>query len=133
MLPGKARSVPIPRKLRMSDAINAAASPHHGPTSTAHKTLTKCCTGAHLDPNTGKENKLPTTATAAKIAVSVIFLMFVLFILSSLSFSVQEDRKSYFCFCTAFITAFTIRQRTIVITISGKVFPTGVSTLISTR
>jgi hypothetical protein len=34
-----------------------------------------CCTGAHLDPSTGKENVEPTTATAAKIAVSASFFV----------------------------------------------------------
>lgn len=73
MLPGNARGLPSPNRLRISAAINACASAHHGPTVTAHKIFTRCCTGAHFEPNTGKENKLPTTATAAKIAVTVNF------------------------------------------------------------
>ena len=73
ILPGNASGLPSPNKLRIKDAINACASAHQGPTVTAHKIFTICCTGAHFEPNTGKENKLPTTATAAKIAVTVNF------------------------------------------------------------
>lgn len=38
--------------------------------------LQDCCTGAHFEPNTGNENRLPTTAIAAKIAVTVNFFKF---------------------------------------------------------
>ena len=47
----------------------------------AHKMFTRCCTGAHFQPNTGKENKLPTPPTAAKIAVTVNFFNVDFFIL----------------------------------------------------
>ena len=50
--------------------------PGQGPTRTAHSTFTRCCTGAHFEPNTGNENRLPTTAIAAKIAVTVNFFKF---------------------------------------------------------
>ena len=80
---GNARGLPSPSRLRINDAIKACANAHHGPTVTAHKTFTRCCTGAHFEPNTGKENKLPTTATAAKIAVTVNFFKLNFFILSS--------------------------------------------------
>ena len=75
MLPGKARGVPRPIRLRIRLAIKAEASPHAGPRKTAHNTLTICCTGAHFDPSTGNENIDPTTATAAKIAVKASFLV----------------------------------------------------------
>ena len=117
ILPGNARRVPIPRRLRIRLAINAAASPHHGPTSTAHKIFTRCCTGVHFAPNTGKENRLPTTATAAKSAATVNLRMFTFELFSSIA-------------CAAFST---IRQIMIVMTISGRVFPTGVSTCMSAR
>ena len=122
MLPGNARGLPSPSRLRISDAIKACANAHHGPTVTAHKTFTRCCTGAHLEPNTGKENKLPTTATAAKIAVTVNFFKFSFFIFHPL-----------FLLCDAPAAFSTIRQRMTVITISGSVFPTGVSTCINMR
>ena len=91
--PGMQAGFLSPNKLRIKDAINACASAHQGPTVTAHKIFTICCTGAHFEPNTGKENKLPTTATAAKIAVTVNFFKLDFFILSS-SFS--------HCFCNLF-------------------------------
>lgn len=114
------QGLPSPNKLRIKDAINACASAHQGPTVTAHKIFTICCTGAHFEPNTGKENKLPTTATAAKIAVTVNFF--------KLDFSFFRPH-----FRIASATFSTIRQRTTVITISGRVFPSGVSTCINMR
>lgn len=49
-------------------------------------------------------------------------------------FSIQKEGIIYcFCLLTALHTAFTIRQMMIVITISGRVFPTGVSTCIRIR
>ena len=49
-------------------------------------------------------------------------------------FSIQKEGIIYcFCLLTALLTAFTIRQMMIVITISGSVFPTGVSTCIRIR
>lgn len=49
-------------------------------------------------------------------------------------FSIQKEGIIYcFCLLTALLTAFTIRQIMIVITISGSVFPTGVSTCIRIR
>ena len=83
ILPGNASGLPSPRRLRINDAIKACASAHHGPTVTAQIIFTKCCTGAHFEPNTGNENRLPTTAIAAKIAVIVNFLILVLFMLTS--------------------------------------------------
>lgn len=49
-------------------------------------------------------------------------------------FSIQKEGIIYcFCLFTALLTAFTIRQMMIVITISSSVFPTGVSTCIRIR
>lgn len=49
-------------------------------------------------------------------------------------FSIQKEGIIYcFCLLTALLTSFTIRQMMIVITISGSVFPTGVSTCIRIR
>lgn len=49
-------------------------------------------------------------------------------------FSIPKEGIIYcFCLLTALHTAFTIRQMMIVITISGRVFPTGVSTCIRIR
>ena len=76
MLPGKASNVPRPVRFLISEAAKACARPHHGPTVTAHNMFTRCCTGAHFEPNTGNENILPTTDIATKIAVNVIFLRF---------------------------------------------------------
>src|SRR5574344_741007 len=42
--------------------------------------LTICCTGAHLLPNTGKEKRLPTTATAHRTPATASFFTFVFFI-----------------------------------------------------
>jgi hypothetical protein len=59
-----------------------------------------CCTGAHLLPNTGKENRLPTTATAQKTPAIDNFLMFIFVSLhSSISLPKQDltpnDRKRW--------------------------------------
>ena len=64
MLPGKASRLPRPRRLRSRLARKATTTPYPGPSSTAHSTLTMCCTGAHWLPNTGNWSMLPTTATA---------------------------------------------------------------------
>ena len=74
MLPGKASRLPRPRRLRRTLATKAAARPYPGPRNTAHRIFTMCCTGAHLLENTGKENMLPTTATAHSIPVRASFL-----------------------------------------------------------
>ena len=42
--------------------------------------FTICCTGAHLLPNTGNENILPTTATAQRIPAAASFWILVFFI-----------------------------------------------------
>ncbi len=54
MLPGKAIRLPRPSRLRSRLATKATPTPYQGPSSTAHSTLTMCCIGAHLLPNTGK-------------------------------------------------------------------------------
>ena len=51
-----------------------------GPRITAHSTLTMCCTGAHFDPSTGKEIRLPTTASAQKTPASANFFTLFRFI-----------------------------------------------------
>ena len=80
MLPGKARGVPRPIRLRIRLAIKAEASPHAGPRKTAHNTLTICCTGAHLAPSTGKDKVEPTTATAVNKAATASFLVFMVYL-----------------------------------------------------
>ena len=75
MLPGKAIRLPRPSRLRSRLATKATATPYQGPSSTAHSTLTMCCTGAHLLPNTGNENMLPTTATAHSTPARASFLV----------------------------------------------------------
>jgi len=45
--------------------------------------LTMCCTGAHLLAKTGKEKKLPTTATAQKMPAMDSLRMFVFFIVTT--------------------------------------------------
>ena len=57
MLPGKAIRLPSPSRFLMRDAAKATPRPYHGPRSTAQRMFTICCIGAHLLPNTGKENK----------------------------------------------------------------------------
>ena len=74
MLPGKAIRLPSPSRFLMRDAAKATPRPYHGPRSTAQRMFTICCIGAHLLPNTGKENKLPTTATAQNIPARASFL-----------------------------------------------------------
>ena len=64
MLPWKAMRLPMPRMLRTRLATNATPTPYHGPSTTAQRMFTMCCTGAHLLPRTGKDRRLPTTATA---------------------------------------------------------------------
>ncbi len=83
MLPGKAMRLPRPSRLRISEATNAAPTPYAGPSSTAHMMFTICCTGAHLLPNTGKENRLPTTATAHRMLAVASFLVLTFFIFIS--------------------------------------------------
>ena len=73
MLPGKAIRLPRPRILRSSEATKATPTPHQGPSSTAQSTLTMCCTGAHLLPNIGKLNTLPTTHRAQNIPARASF------------------------------------------------------------
>ena len=73
MLPGKAIRLPRPSRLRSREATKATPTPHQGPSSTAHSTLTMCCTGAHLLPNIGKLNTLPTTHRAQNIPASASF------------------------------------------------------------
>ena len=64
MPPGNAMRLPIPSTLRISAAANATARPYPGPSNTAQRIFTACCTGAHLLPKAGNENRLPSTATA---------------------------------------------------------------------
>ena len=73
MLPGKAIRLPRPSRLRSSEATKATPTPHHGPSSTAQVTLTMCWMGAHLLPNMGKLNTLPTTHRAHSIPANASF------------------------------------------------------------
>ena len=75
MLPRKASRDPRPRRLRRRLATKATATPYQGPRNTAHRTFTMCCTGAHLLEKTGKENRLPTTATAHSTPARASFLV----------------------------------------------------------
>ena len=83
ILPGNAIRLPSPRRFRISAAANAAPSPYPGPKRTAQRIFTICCTGEHLLPNTGNENKLPATATAQKTAATANFFVFVCFMFYS--------------------------------------------------
>ena len=73
MLPGKARRLPIPSRLRIRLAQKAMPIPHHGPSMTAAKTLTICWTGAHLLPATGTLIRLPATAAAVSTPAMASF------------------------------------------------------------
>ena len=64
---------------QIREEAKAAATPYPGPSKTAHRMFTICCTGAHLLPNTGKENMLPTTAMTHSIPATASF--FTLFLL----------------------------------------------------
>ena len=66
MLPGNASRLPKPVRLRISAARKPTPNAYHGPSRMPATTLTMCCTGAHLLPNTGKDNRLPTTAMATR-------------------------------------------------------------------
>ena len=74
MLPGKAMGVPRLRRLRMRLAAKATPTPYQGPKQTAQTMLTMCWTGAHWEPSTGKEKRLPTTATAVSRPAAESFL-----------------------------------------------------------
>ena len=50
-----------------------------------------CCTGAHLLPKTGKENRLPTTATAHKTPALQSFWTFIFFIFDT---PLNSDRET---------------------------------------
>ena len=76
MLPGKARKLPSPKRLRSRLATKAIAIPHYGPSNTAENILTICCTGAHLLPATGILIRLPITATAVNTPASANFVVF---------------------------------------------------------
>ena len=73
ILPGKAIRLPRPSRLRSREATKATPTPHHGPSSTAQVTLTMCWMGAHLLPNIGKLNTLPTTHRAHSIPARASF------------------------------------------------------------
>ena len=77
ILPGKAIMLPRPSRFRNRLAQNAIPTLYQGPNVTAARILIICCTGAHLLPNTGKENRLPTTAAAHNIPAIDNFLILV--------------------------------------------------------
>ena len=83
ILPGNAIKLPRPSRLRSRLAQKATPTPYQGPSSTAHRMLTMCCTGAHLLAKTGKEKRLPTTATAQKMPAMDNLRMFVFFIMTT--------------------------------------------------
>lgn len=73
MLPGYATSVPIPRMLRSVLAMKAAVVPQRGPSNTAHRTFTMCCTGTHRANGVGiTMSAPPTTANPASRPVIAI-------------------------------------------------------------
>ena len=99
MLPGKARRLPQPKRLRRRLATKAVAKPYQGPRKTAQRMLTMCWTGAHLLPKTGKvRNMLPTTARAQKTPAMDSFWTDLFFIVKAPSQleSQRETRGSAF-------------------------------------
>ena len=92
MLPGKAIRLPRPSRLRSREATKATPTPHHGPSSTAQVTLTMCWMGAHLLPNMGKLNTLPTTHKAHSIPASASFFTERFFIRQG-SFLLREQQN----------------------------------------
>jgi hypothetical protein len=83
MLPGKARSVPVPNKFLISEVQKAIPTPYHGPKNTAERTFTMCWIGKHFDPPTGIENVESTTASATNIPDNTSFTTDSFFILKS--------------------------------------------------
>ena len=93
ILPGKAIRLPRPSRLRSREATKATPTPHQGPSRTAHSTLTMCCTGAHLLPNMGKLNTLPTTHRAQNIPARASFLTERFFMINWLLFNHLRQRR----------------------------------------
>jgi hypothetical protein len=78
MLPGKAKSVPVPSMFRMTLATKAAAAAHHGPRRTPATALTACWKGKHFVGPTGMESPERSTATAHRrpAVVTVLILKY---------------------------------------------------------
>ena len=95
MLPGKAIRLPRPSRLRSSEATKATPTPHHGPSSTAQVTLTMCWMGAHLLPNMGKLNTLPTTHRAHSMPANASFFTEIFFIRQGSFPNLRKQQKPY--------------------------------------
>ena len=90
MLPGKAIRLPRPSRLRSKLAQNAMPTPHAGPSVTAARMLTICCTGAHLLPATGTLIKLPTIASAVRTPASASFFVVLFCFIVEFSFLLNK-------------------------------------------
>ena len=85
MLPGNAKRLPVPIRLRIREVQNAMHTPYTGPKNTPATTLQRCWIGKHFDAPIGMENVDNDTANAVSMPLTTIFFVLIVFIFMGLS------------------------------------------------